>query len=178
MLGTKILNVSTNLYGLNEIVGEFLVTSIQEMLGPSSLLHIGSVEEVVLRLLDSALEATREETAACQAVRQAFEKVVASGSGPAFVARFDELIALDRATQQREAVAVTGAHPKTALVLERILDAIQDLECRSGIAALIAVAVAARGSLSDNPLGDKLLARLIYCMERYLFKQRILRLFV
>ncbi len=160
-IGTKILNVSTNLYGINDIVGEFLVTSMQEMLGPSSLLHVGSVEEVVLKLLDSTLDLVRDETEDCKRVREAFEKIVASSSGPFFILQFEAHIEAYRSNRVSPSV-----------ILEHIFDSIQDLEHRSILSPLIAQAVAVRGNLNDNPLAEKLLSRLIYSMERFLLKRK------
>jgi hypothetical protein len=175
VISTKILNVGSNIYGVSDLIGEFLVASIQEALGPSLLLHVGTVEEIILKFLDSAVTALRKETEECKQLHNVFEAIVRSSSGEKFLNHLEQIYSLEKKKRAEGKIAEQGEDKQTVEYLEALVDSLNELEAKALIGGLIAKAVAVKGSIDDNPAVTKLWYRLLYSMERYKYKMGLFK---
>ena len=54
-LGNLILQLSSNLYGMDEVVGQFIISCIEETIGGQGLSQLGSMEDIILTACQSLL---------------------------------------------------------------------------------------------------------------------------
>jgi hypothetical protein len=71
-LGNLILQLSSNLYGMDEAVGQFIISCIEETIGGQGLNQIGSMEDIVLATCQSLLASMTLKTASAKDIHDLY----------------------------------------------------------------------------------------------------------